>query len=123
MTAPLYASNINDKTAAHLARASTEIVKLILKKGHLTDMCITFINHPTKSLEMWEHYKEVMNQCKEILKADLLPGTTQAYSLTRDLGRNDTLPLPDTGDWEIITPGKNKPRGDTAPSSASKPTE
>lgn len=123
MTAPLYASNINDKTAAHLARASTEIVKLILKKGHLTDMCITFINHPTKSLEMWEHYKEVMNQCKEILKADLLPGTTQPYSLTRDLGRNDTLPLPDTGDWEIITPGKNKPRGDTAPSSASKPTE
>lgn len=123
MSEPLHASNINEKTVAHLAKASTDIVSMILHKGHLTDMCITFINHPKKSLKRWEHYQEVMSQCKEILKADLLPGTTQPYSLTRDLGRNDTLPLPDTGDWEIITPGNNKPRGDTAPSSASKPTE
>ncbi|HEU4814758.1 hypothetical protein [Janthinobacterium sp.] len=123
MSEPLHASNINEKTAAHLAKASTDIVSMILHKGHLTDMCITFINHPKKSLKSWEHYQEVMNQCKEILKADLLPGTTQPYSLTRELGKNDTLPLPDKGDWEIITPGKSKPRGDTAPSSASKPTE
>lgn len=117
MPAPLYASTINASTAAHLAKASTDIVSMILKKGHLTDMCITFINHPKKYVEMWEHYKEVMNQCKEVLRTDLLPGTTQPYSVTMRLPTDDMTPLPDTENWApVLTPKKRKPGAGTAPS-------
>ncbi|MGK5059556.1 hypothetical protein ACQ4WY_21740 [Janthinobacterium sp. LB2P49] len=115
MPAPLYASTINASTAAHLAKASTDIVSMILKKGHLTDMCITFINHPKKSVEMWEHYKEVMNQCKAVLKADLLPGTTQPYSVTMRMPTDDMTPLPDAENWTpVLTPKKRKPGAGTA---------
>ncbi|UQV44434.1 hypothetical protein KIV45_21805 [Janthinobacterium lividum] len=115
MPAPLYASTINASTAAHLAKASTDIVSMILKKGHLTDMCITFINHPKKSVEMWEHYKEVMNQCKAVLKADLLPGTTQPYSVTMRMPTDDMTPLPDAENWTpVLTPKKRKSGAGTA---------
>ncbi|MDN2697348.1 hypothetical protein O0882_13580 [Janthinobacterium sp. SUN073] len=121
MTTPLHASNVNDKTAAHLARASTEIVNMILNKGHLTDMCITFINHPKKYMEMWEHYQEVMNQCKDVLTADLRPGTTHPYSTTIDIGKGGPASLPDSEDWSIVMPRKSKPKGNAEPSSTGKP--
>ena len=115
MPAPLSASTINASTAAQLAKASTDIVSMILKKGHLTDMCITFINHPKKSVEMWEHYKEVMNQCKAVLKADLLPGTTQPYSVTMRVPTEDMTPLPDAENWTpVLTPKNRKPGAGTA---------
>ncbi len=120
MTTPLHASNVNDKTAAHLARASTEIVNMILNKGYLTDMCITFINHPKKYVEMWEHYKEVMNQCKEVLTADLRPGTTRPYSITFDI-KDGPAHLPDAADGSVVMPMTSKPKGNTAPSASSKP--
>jgi hypothetical protein len=115
MPAPLSASTINASTAAQLAKASTDIVSMILKKGHLTDMCITFINHPKKSVEMWDHYKEVMNQCKAVLRADLLPGTTQPYSVTMRVPTDDMTPLPDTENWApVLTPKKRQPGAGTA---------
>ncbi|SFX76135.1 hypothetical protein SAMN03097694_3117 [Janthinobacterium lividum] len=89
------ASTINAGTAEHLARASTDIVKMILNKGHLTDMCITFINHPKKYVEMWQHYKEVMDQCKSVLAADLLPGTAHPYSHTMPGPRDATQAKPE----------------------------
>ena len=104
------ASTVNDRTAAHLAQASTDIVNMILNKGHLTDMCITFINHPKKYVEMWEHYQEVMNQCKTVLMADLRPGTTHPYSaITRLPGAGATpLPLADAQSRPVGTPGKGR---------------
>jgi hypothetical protein len=97
MVAPQSASTINAGTAAQLAKASTDIVSMILNKERLTDMCITFINHPKKYVEMWEHYKEVMNQCKDVLKTALLPGTTQPYSVAKRMPQADMAPLPDVG--------------------------
>ncbi|PLY40127.1 hypothetical protein CSZ94_22575 [Janthinobacterium sp. ROICE36] len=123
MPAPLYASTINASTAAHLAKASTDIVSMILRKGHLTDMCITFINHPKKYVEMWEHYKEVMNQCKEVLRADLLPGTTQPYSVTMRLPTDDMSPLPDAGNWAPILVPKKRKSGDSTAASDSRHVE
>ena len=89
------ASTINAGTAEYLARASTDIVKMILNKGHLTDMCITFINHPKKYVEMWQHYKEVMDQCKSVLAVDLLPGTAYPYSHTMSGPRDATQAKPE----------------------------
>ena len=117
MPAPLYASTINASTAAHLAKASTDIVSMILNKGHLTDMCITFINHPKKYVEMWEHYKEVMEQCKTVLRADLLPGTTHPYSVSMRIPTDGAAPLPDDENWITApTPRKHKPDDGKAPS-------
>ena len=87
-------SNINEGTAAQLARASTEIVGMVLHKGHLTDMCITFINHPKKYVEMAPHYKEVMEQCRGVLTADLRPGTLQPYRAVRRQFDAQSWPAP-----------------------------
>lgn len=108
LAAPLHASTVNDKTAAHLAQASTDIVNMILNKGHLTDMCITFINHPKKHMEMWEHYKEVMNQCKAVLTADLRSGTTHPYSAITRLPGVIVAPLPDAENGPMGMPGKGQ---------------
>ncbi|WP_402721038.1 hypothetical protein [Janthinobacterium rivuli] len=37
-------SNVSPATARHLARASVEIVKAVLEKGHMTDNCINFMS-------------------------------------------------------------------------------
>lgn len=62
---------VSDSTADRLATASTEIVRMVLNKGHLTDMCITFMNHPKKHPEGGQHYKDVMEQCKTVLIEDM----------------------------------------------------
>lgn len=94
---------VGDSTAASLADASTEIVRMVLNKGHLTDMCITFMNHPKKHLEYKQHYKDVMEQCKAVLieemriaagQQDRQPGISHAplntpYRLDRQ-DRDDT---------------------------------
>lgn len=40
-----------------------------------------------------------MKQCKEALRADLLPGTTQPYSVTMRLLADGVLHLPDAQDY------------------------
>ncbi|MCX7290341.1 hypothetical protein [Janthinobacterium sp.] len=37
-------SNVSPATARHLARASVDIVKAVLEKGHMTDNCINFMS-------------------------------------------------------------------------------
>lgn len=37
-------SNVSPATARHVARASVEIVKAVLEKGHMTDNCINFMS-------------------------------------------------------------------------------
>ncbi|NHQ93938.1 hypothetical protein [Janthinobacterium lividum] len=122
MLDPQRGSTINAGTAEHLARASTDIVRMILNKGHLTDMCITFINHPKKYVELWQHYKEVMAQCKSVLAADLRTDTTQPYSYVMPGLKDKLQPNPDQENWvPIVIPAKREPDGSKVPQE-NKPT-
>ncbi|MGK5077129.1 hypothetical protein [Janthinobacterium sp. HLX7-2] len=109
MAGPLPGTTINEGTAAHLAKASTEIVKMVLNKSHLTDMCITFMNHPKKHPETGLHYKNVMEQCKAVLAAEIRTGTTAAPYFYPSSG-----PI-DEGINASAAPANDKPASRTAP--------
>ena len=81
--APPQGSNINEGTVSHLAKASVDIVRMILEKGRLTDMCISIMTHPKKHDQAGQHYKDVMDQCKTVLAADMRPDTRRPYSYSQ----------------------------------------
>lgn len=60
--------NIDQFTVEHIAKATTEIVQLVLTKGHATDTCLAFL---TRSYAGSPEYADVKAQCKEVINAFL----------------------------------------------------
>lgn len=75
-------SRVSEGTADTLAKASTAIVEMILNKGNLADMCITFMNHPENFSTTSQYYQDVMEQCRTAIEANIdIASTPQSATL------------------------------------------
>ncbi|MEG1051057.1 MAG: hypothetical protein RSF79_03290 [Janthinobacterium sp.] len=61
-------NQLSPTAAEHIAKATQHIVEMILRKNHLTDMCINMFNRFSRNKQLPEKYMDMMARCDLVLK-------------------------------------------------------